>query len=147
AELECIEGRLYRGGRAHELVVGSDLARRLHLTVGQTLPPFYHSRRGDHNSQVVGIFRSDISMWQARLIVTSLESAGEIFDQPDLVTDLLIRCKPGYADEARRAIHRDIALPEAGGPVRARVVGREELAALLPEGPRQREGAFTARFV
>src|SRR5262249_1683920 len=40
--LECIEGRLYRGGSRNELVVGSDLARKLHLSVGQLLPPFYH---------------------------------------------------------------------------------------------------------
>jgi ABC-type lipoprotein release transport system permease subunit len=140
AGLECIEGRLYGGSRRNELVVGSELAQRLSLRVGALLPPFYHSRAGEHTSEVVGIFRSDVSLWQARLIVTSLATAGHIFDQPDLATDFLVFCKPGYADEVRRAIR-------LGGPARLRIVSRDELVSLLDEGPRQREGVFTLLFV
>src|SRR5262249_10187432 len=70
AGLELIDGRLYAGGPRNELVVGSDLARRLNLKVGSYLPPFYHNRQGERISEVVGIFRSDVAPWQARLIVT-----------------------------------------------------------------------------
>jgi ABC-type lipoprotein release transport system permease subunit len=147
AALECIEGRLYRGGIRNELVVGSELAQRLHLHVGTLLPPFYHNRQGEHVSEIVGLFRSDLSPWQARLIVTSFETAGRIFDQPDLATDLLVTCRPGCQDEVRRALLRHGALGLSLGTARPRVVAREELAALLPQGPRHREGIFTLLFV
>jgi ABC-type lipoprotein release transport system permease subunit len=143
--LECVEGRLYGGSGRNELVVGSELARRLRLGVGSLVPPFYRSRQGERVSEVVGVFRSDVSLWQARLVVTSLETAAHLFDQPGLATDLLVRCRPGYEAEVERAIlRRD--LPGPGGAVRPRVVGREELAALLDRGPRQREGVFTLLF-
>src|SRR5258707_333313 len=66
-----MEGRLYAGGKPNELVIGNELGRRLHLKVGDPIPPFYQSRSGEKLSKVVGIFRSDVTLWQARLIVTS----------------------------------------------------------------------------
>jgi ABC-type lipoprotein release transport system permease subunit len=145
--LECVKGRLYGGSRRNELVVGSDLARRLHLDVGSLLPPFYHNHSGERVSEVVGIFRSDVSVWQARLIVTSFETAGHLFDQPDLATDLVVRCRPGYEEDVRRAVVRGVVLTVPGGTARPRVVGRADLAALLPQGPAHREGVFTVLFV
>jgi ABC-type lipoprotein release transport system permease subunit len=145
--LECVRGRLYGGSRRNELVIGSDLARRLHLDVGSLLPPFYHSRSGEHTSEVVGVFRSDVSLWQARLIVTSFDTAAHIFDQPGLATDLLVSCRPNYQEEVRQAILRDVAFALPEGAARPRVVARDDLKALLPQGPRHREGVFTALFV
>ncbi|HKB03983.1 MAG TPA: FtsX-like permease family protein [Gemmataceae bacterium] len=142
AGVECIEGRLYASGPRNELVVGTDLARKLNLKVGSYLPPFYHSRQGERVSEVVGIFRSDVSPWQARLIVTSFETAAHIFDQPGLATDLLVYCRPGYEGEVRQAILRTTADRQP----RLRVVAREDAAALIPEGLRQREGVFTLLF-
>jgi ABC-type lipoprotein release transport system permease subunit len=147
AGMECIRGRLYTGGSRNELVVGSELAKRLRLDVGTNLLPFYHSRTGDHTSEIVGIFHSDVSLWQARLIVTSLRTAGHIFDQPDLATDLLVTCRSGYEDEVRRAILHSDTLQLPGGGGRLRVVSRDDLSLLLSEGPRQREGIFTLFFV
>jgi ABC-type lipoprotein release transport system permease subunit len=144
--LECVEGRLYRGSKRNELVVGSELARQLHLEVGALVPPFYRSRSGERVSEVVGLFRSDVSLWQARLIVTSLETAAQIFDQPDLATDLLVSCRPGYQDKVQQAIQR-LVLPLPGGIVRPRVVARDDLRALLPQGLLHREGVFTLLFV
>jgi ABC-type lipoprotein release transport system permease subunit len=150
--LECVRGRLPHrpaegSGQRNELVIGSELARRLHLDVGSLLPPFYHSRAGDRVSEVVGVFRSDVSLWQARLVVTSFETAAHIFDQSGLATDLLVYCRPDYQEEVRRAIRRDVVLQLPGGPARPRVTAREDLARLLPQGPLRREGAFTALFV
>src|SRR5262249_32326759 len=146
-ELACVEGRLFRGGNRNELVVGSDLARRVSLTVGSLLPPFYRNRQGEHVSEVVGIFRSDVPLWQARLMVTSFATAERIFDQPGLATDLLVYCRPGYQDAVQKAIVRDVGLTFPGGTARPRVVAREELAALLPQGLLHREGVFTLLFV
>jgi ABC-type antimicrobial peptide transport system permease subunit len=124
------------------------LARRLNLKVGSVLPPFYHSRSGEHTSEVVGIFRSDVSLWQARLIVTSFETAAQIFDQPDLATGLMVYCFPGgYQEKVQRALLRDLTLNLSTGTARARVVSREELAALVPQGPLRREGIFTLLWV
>jgi ABC-type lipoprotein release transport system permease subunit len=141
-ELDCVQGRLYSGGNRHELVVGTDLARKLNLRVGTAVPPFYRSRAGERISEVVGIFRSDVSMWQSRLVVTSFETAEHIFDQHGLATDLLVRCRPGYEDRVRATILRDLSRSEA----RIRVIGRDSVAAMLREGPRHREGVFTALF-
>ena len=142
AGLECVEGRLYTGGPRNELVVGSDLARRLNLTVGSYLPPFYHSREGERVSEVVGVFRSDTAPWAARLIFTSFETAGRIFDQPGMATDLLVYCRPGYESEVGRAIQ------SVGGDSspRLRALAREDVAVLIDEGPRRREGVFTLLF-
>jgi putative ABC transport system permease protein len=145
--LECIEGRLYGESKRNELVIGSELARRLNLHVGLLLPPFYHSRTGDRTSEIVGIFRSDVSFWQARLIVTSFHTAAHIFDQPGLATDLLVSCQSGYAPEVRRKILRGGITKIQEASARPHVVSRDELVALLNEGPRQREGIFTFFFV
>src|SRR5262245_853654 len=138
-ELECVEGRLFRGGKCNELVVGSELAKRLNLQVGSFIPPFYRSSHGEHVSEIVGIFRSDVSMWQARLIVTSLETAARIFDQSGLCTELLVDCEPGHHEDVREAIQRTtLSLP--GGSVRLQAIAREDLEELLPQNLQQREG-------
>jgi ABC-type lipoprotein release transport system permease subunit len=141
--LECIEGRLYAGGPRNELVVGSDLADRLNLKVGSYLPPFYHSRDGERVSEVVGVFRSDVSPWQARLVVTSFDTAARIFDQPGLATDVLVNCRPGYEADVREAILH----PETDRQPRLRALAREDVTALVSEGPQYREGTFTLLFV
>jgi ABC-type lipoprotein release transport system permease subunit len=140
---ECVDGRLYRGGTRNELVIGTDLARRLSLDVGDVIPPFYRNARGERISEVVGIFESDVAIWQARLIVTSFETAAHILDQPGLATDLLIRCQPGFETEIARTIERTLKLDDE----RPRVVTRDELSSIVPQGPRQRGGAFTAVYV
>lgn len=140
--LELVEGRLYGGGPRNELVVGSDLAQRLNLKVGSYLPPFYHNRGGERVSEVVGIFRSDVGPWQARLIVTSFETAAHIFDRPGVATDIAVYCRPGYDGDVRAALLR----PRPDG-TRLRVVARADLQVQVPEGPRQREGDYTAQFV
>jgi ABC-type lipoprotein release transport system permease subunit len=140
--LDLIEGRLYAGGPRNELVIGSDLAQRLNLKVGSYLPPFYQSREGERVSEVVGIFRSDVGPWQSRLIVTSFETAARIFDRPGLATDIAVYCRPRYAGDVRAALLR----PRANGR-RLHIVARDDLQAMVAEGPKYREGSYTARFV
>lgn len=158
--LTCVEGRLPHPASRNELVVGTELAGRLHLHVGDRLPPFYHSSKGDRISEVVGLFKSDVSLWQARLILTSFDTAAEIFDQPGLATDLLVDCRPGYQESITETLHRIVLLPdpdhtdlvdkraEARSPVvRPRVTSREELQAILPAGLLHRGGVFNLHFV
>jgi ABC-type lipoprotein release transport system permease subunit len=139
-----VDGRLYRSDALHELVIGTELARRLHLRVGSQIPPFYHSSKGDRVSRVVGIFRSDVPLWQSRLVLTSFETAAAILDQEGLATDFAVYCRPGYQATVSTAILRNLRV--APGPatetVGFRVTAREDLEALLPAGISHREGLF-----
>jgi ABC-type lipoprotein release transport system permease subunit len=143
ATLDCIEGGLYGDGAGSELVIGSDLARRLKLSVGALIPPFYHNRRGEHVSKVVGVFRSDISFWQAGLIVTSFETAGRIFAHEGQATELLVWCLPGYEADVGRTILRAL---DPTGEAGLRVAARGELHELLSQRVFEREGVFSALF-
>ncbi|MGH7162440.1 MAG: ABC transporter permease, partial [Planctomycetota bacterium] len=102
----CVEGRLFRDGASHELVVGSELARRLHLGVGSHLPPFYRNPAGERVSTVVGVFRADLPIWEANLVFCSLETAATIFDQQGAATGFLVICAPGYLRKVRSAVER-----------------------------------------
>jgi ABC-type lipoprotein release transport system permease subunit len=146
----CVEGALPRPGQSNELVIGTALARALTLKVGSPLLPFYQNdKEGDRLSRVVGVFKADAPLWQANLILTSLETAKTIFSQPDLVTDLLVWCRPGYQAAVSRIIEHDLSF--AAGPnastIKLRVTAREDLLALLPRGLLHREGLFNLHFL
>jgi ABC-type lipoprotein release transport system permease subunit len=144
----AIEGRLFRGGRSHELVMGSELARRLHLSVGSRLPPFYRNEAGERVSTVVGLFRDDLPPWQANLVFCSIETAAEIFDQQGLVTSLLVECEPGYRRAVARAVQQLPAPPrDAHGAIIPVVTSAEDLELRLGEGPRHLAGIFQLHFV
>jgi ABC-type lipoprotein release transport system permease subunit len=149
-----IEGDLPGRGGQHELVVGTTLARQLSLKVGSVLPPFYRNdRSGERLSRVVGVFKPDAPLWQARLILTTFDTAAVVFDQPGLATDLLVSCRPGYQEQVTRAIMQRLsdekALPgeQGRGVVRPKVTAREDLLALLPRGLLYREGIFNLHFL
>jgi ABC-type lipoprotein release transport system permease subunit len=145
----CIEGRLPGPSPLNELVLGRELARRLKLQVGSVIPPFYHNARGDRLSRVVGVFKSDVSIWESRLILTSLETARVICNQEDLATDLLVYCRPKYQERVREAILR--LRPAPSRPTDPRntlaVTTRDDLIALLPRGLLHREGIFNLLFL
>jgi ABC-type lipoprotein release transport system permease subunit len=148
---ECVEGDLpgapVRG--PNELVLGTALAGRLGLRVGDPLLPFYHNTRGERVSRVVGVFRPDAPLWQAHLVLTTFDTAAAVFDQPRLATDLLVWCRPGYQGEVSRRIEQSLSWEGGpdGGAVRPRVTAREDLLALLPRGLLHREGIFNLHFL
>jgi ABC-type lipoprotein release transport system permease subunit len=144
AGVECVEGRLPKAGASNELVVGTGLARRLRLEVGSVIPPFYRNDEGEKLSKVVGVFKSDVPLWQSNLILTTFDTAAAVFNQKGLATDLLVNCRPGYAESVRSRIMQSVTL---GQGVRPRVTAREDLQALLPAGLRHREGVFNLIFV
>ncbi len=145
---DCVEGGLPGPGPGpNELVLGSVLARRLGLKVGSPILPFYHSSRGDRVSRVVGVFKPDGPLWQSNLVLTTFDTAADVFDQHGLATDLLVSCRPGYQAAVSQAVERDLSFPAGGGAVRARVTGREDLLALLPQGLLHREGIFNLHFL
>jgi len=146
--VSCLSGRLPKSAALNELVVGTELASRLNLQVGSILPPFYRNVRGERLSKVVGVFQANAPLWQARLVLTTLETAAVLFDQPEQVSDFLVYCRPGYQERVRSKILQSISVNKKGQDgLRTQVVGREELKALLPAGLLQREGIFNLHFV
>jgi ABC-type lipoprotein release transport system permease subunit len=146
---DCITGELPRRGGPNELVIGTTVAKRLHLQVGSMLLPFYHNNRAERLSRVVGVFKTDSAFWQANLILTTFETASDIFDQSGLATDLLVTCREGYQVSVSRMIEQSLAFasPDGQGVIRSRVTAREDLLALLPRGLLHREGVFNLHFV
>jgi hypothetical protein len=146
----CIDGELPEPGGVHQLVVGTTIARRLGLKVGSRVPPFYRNDRlGERVSQVVGIFEPDAPLWQARVILTTFETAAAVFDQPGLATDLLVFCRPGTASDVTHHIVQRLSYPSAlgQGVVRPEVTSADQLRAALPLATRHRAGAFNLYFV
>src|SRR5262249_55920260 len=79
AVIHCVRGRLPQSREPYELVLGADLAQRLAYEVGSPVRYFHPTVRPARLSTVVGVFRSDVSLWQARLIFTTLQTAQKIF--------------------------------------------------------------------
>jgi ABC-type lipoprotein release transport system permease subunit len=147
--VRCVRGRLPGSASRNELVLGTELARRLRLDIGSLIPPFYHNDRGERISEVVGVFQADAPLWQANLVLTSFETAATICNQSGLATDLLVYCREGSREQIRQTIQRMVSQPSSPGMcgVRLRVAGREDLTALLHRTQRHREGIFSLHFV
>jgi len=143
-----IEGRLPRSGRGDQpqLVVGTALARRLRLKIDDVIPPILHSNRGDKTPQIVGIFRKETSMWQARVVLTTFETASELFDQPGLATDLLVHCRVGQPAAVGSRIAREISAGEVESEIGCEVISRADLESLLPAGLGHRQGVYNLLF-
>jgi ABC-type lipoprotein release transport system permease subunit len=144
--VNCVEGSLPSGGRMSQLVLGSALARRLGLKVGSRIPPFYRNSRAERLSEVVGIFDPAAPLWQGQMVFTTLQTAAEVFDQPGLVTDLLVTCKHHRAEDVAREIDAALSFRTEDGVVRAEVTSSEDVTALLARGPRHDEGVFNLHF-
>jgi ABC-type lipoprotein release transport system permease subunit len=146
--VRCVQGRLPQESRLNELVVGTELARRLRLEVGSYIPPFYHNMEGDRNSRVVGLFSSDTGVWQANSIFTTLQTAAYIFDSKGTATDLLVWCRPGYQEEVASALYRSALFPHSSPRgLRPHVTAREDVAALFRGGLMHREGIANLHFL
>jgi ABC-type lipoprotein release transport system permease subunit len=147
--LTCIEGSVPQENGAHQLVLGTTLAKQLGLKVGARIPPFYRNdRRGERTSEIVGIFSPKAPVWQSHLIFTTFDNAALIFDQPGLATDLLVACNAESLGDVSEEINRTLSFPTAGGGiVRAEATSSEDLRAALRQGVLDQEGIFTLHFV
>jgi ABC-type lipoprotein release transport system permease subunit len=148
-DVACVEGRLFAPGDRSELVVGSRLARRLGLHPGARVPPFHENREGERVSEVVGVFRADLPMWEANVVLTSFETAQRMFDERGTTTQFLVACNPGYVDPVRDTISRLATLGPADSPdpLPPRVLSRADVTAVLARGAAFGAGVFTLHFV
>ncbi len=146
-----VDGKLpgSRHGEGPQLVIGSGLARKLDLQVGTVLPPIFRSGGGEKTPRITGIFQSDISPWQSRMILTTFESAADIFGQQGLATDLLVFCRRGQPEAIRSRILQSIpgSSTEPATGFQPSVTSRADLESLLPAGLGHREGVFNLLFV
>jgi ABC-type lipoprotein release transport system permease subunit len=138
AKAAWIDGGFPRSATRDEIVVGADLARQLHLRVGDVIPPFYHSRSGDRLSTVVGLFRPEAPLWCARIVLTTVSTAMRILDHPDFVTEIQVQCTPGAEAQVAGAI---LAL-DSPEPLSLSVTSRAETASILKQSAGQREALF-----
>lgn len=145
-DLAAVRGRLFAPGAVNELVVGSALAAALDLDVGDQVPPFYRSAGGERISTVVGVFRPGATIWQSRMVFTSLETAAAIADQPETVTDCLVTFGDAAPDEVAAAIRRMDFSAGTAGRLRPRVTTRADLEALVPRDLLHTEGVYHALF-
>jgi ABC-type lipoprotein release transport system permease subunit len=145
--VRCVEGRLPRVAGRNELVIGSELARRLNLGVGSLIPPFYRSDQGERISEIVGVFEADAPLWQARLMLTPFETASALFNETGKATDLLISCRPEYQPFVQDAILNSVPMESMQRGFGLKATTREELAVLIPQGLLHREGIFNLHFV
>jgi len=148
-DVACVEGRLFRAGGGLEMVFGARLAKRLGLAPGARIPPFFQNRGGLRVPQVTGVFRSDLPMWEANVILTSLDSARLVFDEKDTVTQFLVTCRDGYAGAVRESITRipSLAPPGAAEPLAPRISSRADAEAALAGGASFGAGVFALHFV
>ena len=144
-----IEGQLPRTepGGAPQLVLGSALAGELGQQIGGVIPPILRSSRGEKTPRIVGIFRTDSSMWQSRVVLTTFETAAELFDQQGLATDLLVHCRAGQPAEVSARIVREVLGVGDKTGIGCEVISRSDLESLLPVGLGHREGVFNLVFV
>ncbi|MFO0902846.1 MAG: FtsX-like permease family protein [Pirellulales bacterium] len=136
-----LRGRWFSDGPTPELVLGSQLAGRLKLKPGDYVPPFYTSRRGDRVARVVGVFESEVSVWESNLMLTSLEHASDIFDEPGKATELLVWCRPGYESAVRDQVLR------GAQSWRPQATTKAELLASVPSGLAFRDGVLAWMYL
>ena len=134
-------------GGAPQLVLGSALAGELGQQIGGVIPPILRSSRGEKTPRIVGIFRTDSSMWQSRVVLTTFETAAELFDQQGLATDLLVHCRAGQPAEVSSRIVREVGGVGDETGIGCEVISRSDLESLLPVGLGHREGVFNLVFV
>jgi ABC-type lipoprotein release transport system permease subunit len=144
-----VDGRVFAAGATHELVLGAELARRLGITVGAQVPPFYRNPAGERIATVVGIFAAEQPVGAANVVFCSLETAAIIFDQRGLVSDFVLDCAPGDARAIKSAVLRLETLGDRDdhGPVAVAVLTRADMRALLPRSLRHLDGIFQILFV
>lgn len=143
---DCVEGRPCAPAGVIEMVVGSELARRLALRVGARLPPFYRNADGERVAEVVGILREDLPPWQAHAVIVPFDAAAQIFEERGTATSFLVACTPGYARDVAAAIRRldaGRADVSAAPPTRLTVVTRDDLLGALARRTAASGGTLT----
>lgn len=80
-------------GARGETIIGATAAAYLDLKPGSR---FSLKRNPDQVFEIVGVFRSPFTVWEADLLVMNFDDASELFGIPEKATDLLVYTRRGY---------------------------------------------------
>ena len=81
-----------------EVILGQRASEYLNLKVGSR---FSIDRNPGQILQIVGLFRSTFTIWDADLLIMNFEDAGNLFGIRDQATDFLIYTRPGIWADCR----------------------------------------------
>lgn len=134
--ISCISGKVFEN--ANEVVVGHELAKHFHLSIGDQFSMRCQQRK---TFTVVGFFSSDSSIWGASMIFMSFKDAGELFGKEGVATDIQIYSLPGHNSEIATDLY-DILQHEP-----YRLQDKHMIELYVKKGFMLKEGVFTALYV
>ncbi len=140
ASIRLVQGRTFQG--PGEVILGENLAGLFAIKPGDR---FYLSRNPGQTFQVSGIFSSAIQPWKSDLLILSFEDAARLFQLPNLASDFLITCRPGYEIPlAERILQIKELNPEGSPPLRVQT--RSLIKSYMLKGFDARAGVFSGFY-
>ena len=140
--ITCIEGRVFKPSQfwgrdeSGEAIIGKGLAKYYDLKVGDLLKVEELGKL----FRVVGIFSAGATIWSSDLIFMGLEDAANLFKMKGMASDLMIRCRPGYADAIWRQLPTRIDR-------RLNIQSKDLIRTYFRRGFTIKQGMFTALYI
>jgi len=124
-----------------EVILGQRASEYLNLKVGSR---FSIDRNPGQILQIVGLFRSTFTIWDADLLIMNFEDAGDLFGIRDEATDFLIYTRPGYGQIVDKIIQ--IPQEEEAAQPPLRVQTRDLIDRYSQRGFNIKAGVFAAFY-
>ena len=124
-----------------EVILGQRASKSLKLWVGSR---FSIDRNPLQTLQIVGLFSSAFTIWEADLLIMNFEDAGDLFGSRDEATDFLIYTRPGYGQIVDKIISMPKETKETGAPLRIQT--RELIDRYSQRGFNIKAGVFAAFY-
>lgn len=124
-----------------EVILGQGASEYLNLKVGSR---FSIDRNPGQILQIVGLFRSTFTIWDADLLIMNFEDAGDLFGIRDEATDFLIYTRPGYGQIVDKIIQ--IPQEEEAAQPPLRVQTRDLIDRYSQRGFNIKAGVFAAFY-
>jgi ABC-type lipoprotein release transport system permease subunit len=125
-----------------EVILGRRAAEYLKAGIGTR---FKIKRSPDQVFQIVGVFQSDVNVWNADLLLMRFEDASLLFGHEGKATDLMVYTRPGY-EQIVDVIARSCEEDQAGGKPPLRVQNMELIDRYSQRGFNIKAGVFTGFF-
>jgi len=94
----------------NQVAVGSELAIRMGLTIGDTLSLISPVTLAKTDFSVKGIFSSGMYLYDSGLILTSIKAAQDFYKMPDLVSGISVKTSNLYkVDSLKEKLYRDFS--------------------------------------
>jgi ABC-type lipoprotein release transport system permease subunit len=136
-----------------QLIQGREPKVKGEVILGQRASEFLNLRAGSRFSidrnpgqilQVIGLFRSTFTIWDADLLIMNFEDASDLFGIRDEATDFLIYTRPGYGQIVDKVIQMPEETEETGAPLRVQT--RDLIDRYSQRGFNMKAGVFAAFY-